>query len=64
VGYSYGNNKCNLYGPGLDRDLEGGWIPLARERQVDHRLIAKTDGDEDYVCQAAAGRNNPPVQDV
>jgi hypothetical protein len=55
VGYAYyaSAEGCDVYGPGLDTDLGGGWHAETRPTTT----ISGADGASDYVCAAVAGRN-------
>eukprot|EP01047_Picozoa_sp_COSAG01_P060091 COSAG01_NODE_7314_length_3255_cov_4.176489_2_plen_104_part_00 len=55
TGYTYRADQgyCAVHGPGLDRDLVGGW-----SAGTDHSTtIGGTNGNPLYVCVVVAGRN-------
>jgi hypothetical protein len=55
VGYNYraSNEDCHLFGPGLDRDLGGGWSADTHTTTT----IGAVNSDSRFVCVVVAGRN-------
>eukprot|EP01049_Picozoa_sp_SAG25_P008188 SAG25_NODE_719_length_5744_cov_4.938884_9_plen_152_part_00 len=56
VGYTYrasGGGLCDVYGPGLDTDLAGGWTADTWPATT----IGGASGGSAYVCAAVVGRN-------